>query len=345
MHYEDSIEQSKEYLRLAISHMSQFKVPFDPVNYSVWYEYVSGINKELRIDLDNAMTKSQSITPELNKNLFEKYVVPDQKQIIEKVREELRKILENILKHVTDAGGQFNNFGVVVKKFSKELKQDLDIEAVSKMVEGILNETKEIMQSGENLRERMQESADKVEKLSKNLEQVQEQATTDLLTGTKNRRYLTTAFYDEAHQADAAENDLSLIIVDIDHFKTINDTHGHLVGDNVLKRTANLIMNYVKVRDIVTRYGGDEFVILLPNTPLKGAVTFAEKLCAYFKNLNWKSKDKSQSIETIHLSIGVAQYRKGESLESIIQRADKALYKSKQDGRCRVTSETDLEST
>jgi diguanylate cyclase len=325
--------------------MSRFKVPFDPVNYSVWYEYVSGNNKELRIDLDNAMTKSQSITPELNKNLFEKYVVPDQKQIIEKVREELRKILENILKHVTDAGGQFNNFGVVVKKFSKELKQDLDIEAVSKMVEGILNETKEIMQSGENLRERMQESADKVEKLSKNLEQVQEQATTDLLTGTKNRRYLTTAFYDEAHQADAAENDLSLIIVDIDHFKTINDTHGHLVGDNVLKRTANLIMNYVKVRDIVTRYGGDEFVILLPNTPLKGAVTFAEKLCAYFKNLNWKSKDKSQSIETIHLSIGVAQYRKGESLESIIQRADKALYKSKQDGRCRVTSETDLEST
>jgi diguanylate cyclase len=104
-------------------------------------------------------------------------------------------------------------------------------------------------------------------------------------------------------------------------------------------------MNYVKVRDIVTRYGGDEFVILLPNTPLKGAVTFAEKLCAYFKNLNWKSKDKSQSIETIHLSIGVAQYRKGESLESIIQRADKALYNSKQDGRCRVTSETDLEST
>jgi diguanylate cyclase len=343
MYYKDSIEQSREYLRLALTHMSRFKVPFDPVNYSVWYEYVSGNNKELRIDLDNAMAKSQSITPELNISLFEKYIVPDKKQIIEKIREELRKILENILKHVADAGGQLNNFGTVIKKFSQELKEDLDIEAVSKVVEGILYETKEIMQSGENLRERMQESADKVEKLSKNLEQIQEQATTDLLTGTKNRRYLTTAFYEEAHQADATESDLCLIIADIDHFKHINDTHGHLVGDKVLKRTADLIMNYVKVRDIVTRYGGDEFVILLPNTPLKGAVTFSEKLCAYFKNLNWKSKDKSQFIERIHLSIGVAQYRTGESLESIIQRADKALYKAKQDGRCRVTSETDLD--
>jgi len=342
MQYKDSIEQSQEYLRLAISHMSRFRVPFDPVNYSVWYEYVSGNNKELRIDLDDAMAKSQSITPELNKRLFEKYIVPDQKQIIEKIREELRKILENILKHVADAGGQFNNFGSVIKKYSQELKQDLDIETVSKVVEGILNETKEIMQSGENLRERMQESADKVEKLSKNLEQIQEQATTDLLTGAKNRRYLTTAFYEEAHKADAVKSDLCLIIADIDHFKHINDTHGHLVGDMVLKRTADLIMNYVKVRDIVTRYGGDEFVILLPNTPLNGAVTFSEKLCAYFRNLNWKSKDKSQSIESIHLSIGVAQYKTGESLESIIQRADRALYKSKQDGRCRVTSETDV---
>ncbi|MCU0577090.1 MAG: GGDEF domain-containing protein [Desulfobacterota bacterium] len=344
MQYKDTIEQSKEYLRLAVSHMSRFKVPFDPVNYSVWYEYVSGNNKELRIDLDHAMTQTQSITPELNKNLFEKYIVPDQKQILEKIREELRKILENILKHVSDAGGQLNNFGSVIKKFSQELKQDLDVEAVSRVVEGILNETKEIMQSGANLRERMQESADKVEKLSRNLEQIQEQATTDLLTGAKNRRYLTTAFYEEAHQADAAGGDLCLIIADIDHFKTINDTHGHLVGDKVLKRTADLIMNYVKVRDIVTRYGGDEFVILLPSTPLQGAVVFSEKLCGYFKNLNWKSKDKSQSIESIHLSIGVAQYRKGESLETVIQRADKALYKSKQEGRCRVTSETDLEA-
>jgi diguanylate cyclase len=345
MHYKDSIEQSKEYLRLAISHMSRFKVPFDPVNYCVWYEYVSGNNKDLRIDLDDAMVKSQGITPELNKSLFEKYIVPDQKQIIEKIRDELRKILENILKHVTDAGGQFNKFGAVIKKFSQELKLDLDIDAVSKVVEGILNETKEIMLSGENLRVHMQESTDKVEKLSKNLEQIQEQATTDLLTGAKNRRYLTTAFYEEALQADAAESDLCLIFADIDHFKIINDNHGHLVGDNVLKRTADKIMNYVKVRDIVIRYGGDEFVILLPNTPLNGAVTFAEKLCSYFKNLTWKSKDKSQFIEPIQLSIGVAQYRKGESLESIIQRADKALYKSKQEGRCRVTSETDLGST
>jgi diguanylate cyclase len=343
MQYADSIEQSSEYLRLALSHMGRYQIPFDPANYSVWYEYVSGKNEELRVVINDVLARSQFVTPELNISLYEKYIAIDQKLIIDKMRGELRAILEKILAHISDAGGQVNSFGEVIKKYSQDLKEDLDVETVSKVVEGILSETRAIVQSGQQIKERLQAATNEVEMLNRNLEQIKEQSTTDVLTGIKNRRYLAAAFHEEAKQVDDTDGDLCIIFADIDHFKNINDTYGHLVGDKVLRITAGVLKECIKGKDLVVRYGGEEFVILLPDTPLTGAVILAEKICNYFKNLNWKRKDSSQFIGPVYLSFGVARYRTGESMESFIQRADKALYKSKQDGRCRVTCEADRE--
>jgi len=337
------MEQSSEYLRLALSHMGRFQIPFDPSNYSVWYHYVSGKNEELRVVIDDALTKAERITPEQNISLYERYIASDEKLIIERIRKDLRKILNKILDHISDAGGQVTAFKSVIGKFSQELKQDLDVNAVARVVEGILAETKTIVLTGDQLNKRLQASANEVEILSRNIEQIKEQATTDLLTGIKNRRYLATAFLQEAHNADAEGKDLCLIFADIDHFKRINDTFGHLVGDKVIRVTAEVLKDCVKGRDLVVRFGGEEFVILLYDTPLKGALILAEKIRTHFKNLNWKRNDTSEFIGPVHLSFGVARYRTGESLESIIQRADRVLYKSKQDGRCRVTSETEIE--
>jgi diguanylate cyclase len=344
MLYNDSLEKSGEYLRLALSHMGRLNIPFDPLNYSVWYNYVSGSNRELRIVLDEVLASSpQYITPELNISLYERYIATDEKIVVEKIRKELQTILDKIMEHISDAGGHVNIFRAVLEKFARELQQDLDVEAVSRVVEGILSETKSIVLTGEELKERLQASTNEVEKLSRNIEQIREQATTDLLTGLKNRRYLANAFADMAANADAKGKDMSLIFADIDHFKHINDTYGHLTGDKILKLTAEVLLEWVKGRDLVIRYGGEEFVILLPDTPLKGAVVLAEKICQHFKTLNWKRTDTLQFIGPVHLSFGVSCYRPGESLERVMQRADRALYKSKKDGRCRVTSETEIE--
>ncbi len=345
MLYNDSLEQSGEYLRLALSHMGRHNIPFDPLNYSVWYNYVSGNNRELRIVIDEVLASSQSITPELNISLYEKYIATDEKIIIEKIRKELQAILDRIMEHISDAGGHVNIFRAVLEKFSRELQQDLDVEAVSRIVEGILSETRSIVLTGEELKVRLQASTDEVETLSRNLEQIREQATTDLLTGLKNRRFLAGAFSEMTAKADAEGKEVGLIFADIDHFKNINDTYGHLTGDRILKLTSEVLLDWVKGRDLVIRYGGEEFVILLPDTPLKGAVTLAEKICDHFKTLNWKRTDTLQFIGPVHLSFGVSCYRPGEPLERVMQRADHALYKSKKDGRCRVTSETELEGS
>ncbi len=344
MHYSDSLEQSSEYLRMAISHMGRFQIPYDPTNYSVWYEYVSGKNERLRVDIDTILSESKCITPEFMTKLYEKYIAIDEKMIMERIRRELRAILDKILRHVADAEGQFMNFGEVIERYAQDLKEDLDLESVARVVDGILSESKNIVLSGAQLQERLQASTDEVEKLSRNIEQIREQATTDLLTGIKNRRHLVNVFTEEARQANENGGDLCLIMADIDHFKRINDTYGHLMGDKVLKTTAEVLKDSVKGRDHVVRYGGEEFVILLPDTPLAGAMILADKICCYFKNLNWKRKDTSQFIGPVHLSFGVARYRTDETLENLIQRADRALYHAKRTGRCRVISETEIDA-
>jgi len=103
-----------------------------------------------------------------------------------------------------------------------------------------------------------------------------------------------------------------------------------------------MITGCVKGRDMVIRFGGEEFIVLLPNTPLSGATVLAEQICNYFKNMNWKRKDTGEIIGQVFISLGVSQYRPGESLDSLIHRADESLYLSKKNGRCRVTSEASL---
>lgn len=343
MQYSDTIEQSSEYLRLALDHMGRHQIPVDPANYSVWYEYVSGKNEQLKLVIDNVLEKSKIITPELNKTLYERYVASEHKIIIKKIREELRKVLETILNHVIDAGGQLTRFGTMIHIYSQRLKDELDADSVRGIVEDILSETQAIKRSGMLLKERIVSSTREIEGLRKDLDKVREEAWTDMLTGLKNRRYLSNIFDQESKNAIATGNKLSAIMLDIDHFKKINDSFGHIMGDRVLKTTAGMIKECIKGRDTVIRYGGEEFVIILPDTPLEGALILAEKICIYFKQMNWKRKDTGELIGQVFVSLGVSQYRQGESLDAFIQRADDALYLSKTQGRCRATSETSLQ--
>ena len=342
MLYSDTIEQSSEYLRLALNHMGRYNIPVDPANYSVWYEYVSGKNEKLKLVIDDTLSRSTSISLELNKNLYEKYIANDHKLIIKKIRQELGKVLDTILGHVVDTGGQVTRFATMLNIYSHRLKDDLDPDVVRKIADDIINESQAINTTGILLKERIVSSTREIEILRKDLEKLRQEATSDTLTGLRNRRYLTSAFEKESTHASKTATGLSLIIADIDHFKKINDKYGHLVGDRVLKTSARMLTECVKGKDTVVRFGGEEFIILLPDTPVEGAKILGEKLCSYFKNMNWKRKDTGEFIEQVHISIGVAQYRPDDDLDSLIQRADEALYWSKKNGRCRVTTECDI---
>jgi len=163
---------------------------------------------------------------------------------------------------------------------------------------------------------------------------VQRLAVTDALTGIYNRR----AFFDRARQEYNRSvrygHRISVIMLDVDHFKVINDRFGHAAGDETLRTIAHLCTSNLRACDILGRYGGEEFTILVPETALNGALTIAQRLCDQIAAINIPSE---RGVIRVTASIGVAEMCEETSgLDELIDRADQALYRAKQSGRNRV---------
>ena len=159
----------------------------------------------------------------------------------------------------------------------------------------------------------------------------------DILTEAYNRRRLEELGQQEVGRAARHHDPLSVLMLDLDHFKAINDTFGHSVGDTALRMTAAAIRCRVRAHDHVGRYGGEEFVIVAPGTPLAGAHRLADAVRDAIAELEF---DTPQGAVTLTTSVGLAEWVRGESLESVISRADAAMYQAKEAGRnCVVAAE------
>jgi len=161
--------------------------------------------------------------------------------------------------------------------------------------------------------------------------QADEVSHTDALTFLPNRRQIIRDLQQEAIFSDRYGTPLTISMLDIDHFKKINDTYGHTVGDEVLRSLASELRNHIRYPDTIGRYGGEEFLIVLPHSTLKAATEQAERLCKYVRSLRIKSVDQEIAVT---VSIGIAQYQiHNEDWETLLNRADAALYKAKHNGR------------
>ncbi|MDP2277656.1 MAG: diguanylate cyclase [Nitrospirota bacterium] len=170
-------------------------------------------------------------------------------------------------------------------------------------------------------------------RLKSNLEATERQAITDPLTGLYNRQYLKTAFEREIARARRYKRPFSMLILDIDHFKDVNDTFGHLAGDGVLREIAGILKDGVRASDVAARYGGEEFVVVLTDTNINGAVAAAEHLRKTVAQHGFAGVDGRQ----ITISIGCTEFHPEDvDMDAVIKKADNALYKAKAEGRNRV---------
>lgn len=160
---------------------------------------------------------------------------------------------------------------------------------------------------------------------------------TDGLTGLLNRIHIQEYIHSEVERFGRYNLAASLIFLDIDHFKEINDTHGHNTGDKVLQKFSNILQENIRNTDFAGRWGGEEFILLLPNTDVVQARIFAEKLRKKIEDSD------TDDIITITASLGVSQIEIGESWETWVKRTDAAMYRAKSNGRNRV--ETDYGNT
>ena len=173
-----------------------------------------------------------------------------------------------------------------------------------------------------------------VERLREGREKLEQLAVTDPLTGISNRRHLMETLKNETSRASRSETTFAILLVDVDHFKKFNDTHGHLAGDEALKAVADVLKEAMRQVDFVARYGGEEFLVLLPDTGIDGAVRAAERIRERLAKRILAVREQSV---TVTLSTGVAEFpTDGNSPESLIASADTALYQAKRRGRDRV---------
>jgi two-component system cell cycle response regulator len=172
--------------------------------------------------------------------------------------------------------------------------------------------------------------------LRDNVQHSIEAAITDALTGLHNRRYMETHLATLAEQAGSRGKPLALMVLDIDFFKSINDTYGHDAGDDVLREFAVRIRKCIRGIDLACRYGGEEFVIVMPETDVNVAGMVAERLRRAIAAEPFAVDKGSKRID-VTISIGIASLdNKGEPIGDVIRRADQALYRAKRDGRNRV---------
>ena len=162
------------------------------------------------------------------------------------------------------------------------------------------------------------------------MEQIRELVNVDSLTGVYNRRRLFEVIHEESSRYSRSPGSFSICLLDIDHFKQVNDTYGHQAGDIILKAVAQGVAGDLRTIDCFGRYGGEEFLIVLPQTPLDGARIKAERVLARVASLKFPLIGDDFQVT---VSIGVAEYHNDETTDDTLQRADKALYEAKDAGR------------
>lgn len=338
------IKTAYEYFRLALPLMSEHNIPVTPKNYSVWYKYVSGIDSELRKTMDTMLDKGETFSEETNASLYGHFCAEKDENHLKDLRDDLQQVLATILKEVTELTGQTEKYESFISGSVRILSDNPSPGEVKNIVKTIIDETKTLGSYGKTVQTKLVETTDVLETLKRDFEQAKTEALVDFLTGIPNRKAFDQALTEWIAEATSDTESLSLLLIDIDHFKRFNDEFGHLIGDYVLKFVVKKIRELVKGRDFLARFGGEEFAVILPQTPLIGAQTVAENIRSYFAQAKLKEIATLKSLGKISVSIGIACYRVGESPETFISRSDRALYCAKNAGRNRVATESDISS-
>ena len=342
MEYQESVEQAAEFIRLALPLMTRNGIPANPKHYAVWYDYVSGRNQPLKESIDSALRGDQQIDTSLSDELFEQFFRSSEEKIADQMRSEVRALVASVLQQLAASGGQANHYGNVLEAYNARLSQDLSTGEFRHLINEFMGETRDMLEANRQLERQLQKTNQELDDLRHQLEAARHEASTDALTNLANRKAFDTALLEQSVLANDMRRGFCLIMADIDHFKHFNDAHGHLIGDKLLRFVANILKDSVKGQDLVARFGGEEFAILLPNTPLRGALAVAESLRARVQSQRLRRTDTQQPIGGVTLSLGIGCYRFGEPVEQLVSRADSALYLSKRQGRNRVTLETQV---
>ena len=342
----DDFERSTALGERALNLLKQLRAPAIPRNYELFYEFITSENKELCAALREALETDSCLTEDaaerIHKSFFSK---DDLSHQVDEVGTQVSKEMSDIMSVIEAASERAGSYGESLHGVNAKLAGIDSPQQLKSVLSELFETTNDMAEYNKVLETRLAESKSQIDELQMRLELTRVESFTDELTGLTNRKRFDQALELEMSEAEESGEPLCLLMVDIDHFKAFNDTHGHQTGDQVLRLVAHMLKTNVKGRDIAARYGGEEFVIILPKTKLTSAITVAEQIRIAVKSKELVKKSTNESLGHVTLSVGISCYRPGESIPEFIERADKCLYAAKEAGRDNVQAEADLPKT
>jgi diguanylate cyclase len=334
MRYQHSREESAEFLRRALRLMSPHEAGYHPVSYAVWYEHAADLNPALTQDLDKILGAGVLLSDAEVCRLHALHIAGRDVQAFELAQSQLREALGESEKQAVQAERTVKRFTVSLDDAIQEARRhEADGNTLTQKMNKVLAEASQLQAALGVLHQQLARQRTEVGQVMERLERAQTEPLRDPLTGLKNLHGLRRAV--EARESTELTG-IAFLAVDIDYFKRVNDTHGHVIGDKVLAKVAEILREHLTGEGMAARLGGDEFALFLPGKSVDAAATLAEEIRATATRTVITRPDGMQYIGAVTLSIGVAIGEPSDTLESLRHRADEALYDAKDGGRNRV---------
>lgn len=242
----------------------------------------------------------------------------------------LMNVSENISSMTQDSTKHTSN----LQDYKDNVRNAMSINDLKGLEKTLLKELDSIVAENETYRNQLENANGRIQEQQQSLEKLQTDASMDFLTKIANRRAFDEQYDRMIESVSQGSQPFSMAILDIDHFKHVNDAYGHVVGDKVLRGVAEAIREEIRTVDFLARYGGEEFVVLFPETPLEQGIGIAENVRRRVEKSVFHIDSRTLKVT---ISLGVSQYyRETDTRGDVLKRADKALYLAKEGGRNRV---------
>jgi diguanylate cyclase len=332
------------FAEVALGQIRSLRQTAIPRNYEIWYVYATGYNASLNKIINETLARNGKLTEADLEQIYDTYLshikTTDR---IDKVGARVIGEIDDVMVLLTDALSTSSSYDASLDGASRKLSGADTREQVQAIVESLVKSTCEMRDTNKVLEERLLLSKSEISNLQQSLEAIRAESLTDPLTGLGNRKYFDRMIEQAVQSALTQNEPLSLLMFDIDHFKSFNDSYGHLTGDQVLRLVAMSLKQTIKGQDITARYGGEEFAVVLPSTGLRQALTVADHIRRAVMAKELKKKSTGEILGRVTISVGVSMLKQGDDTDSLIERADACLYAAKRNGRNRVICEVDPE--
>jgi len=326
-----------ELAKKALQEMESASVWPTPLNFEIWLHSLSspesGLANELRRILANGpLTEDES--ERLAADFLPRARLSDE---IRDAGAQLSRELNSVAGAIADAQKNQAAYGETLAEADQNLSSGSNIEQT---IRDLAVATRKVSADNASLEQRLSESTREVGKLREHLEQVRREAMTDALTKLANRKAFDDELARQCERAAERGQPLALAVLDIDHFKRFNDTWGHQTGDQVIRYVASVLSRLAVPPRVAARYGGEEFALIFPAEAAKDVAGALEATRREIASRALKRRSTNEDLGAVTLSIGLAQWRPGETPACLLERADEALYASKHAGRNRLTLAT-----